>query len=118
VMDSRGLCPTGWHVPSDAEWTILENYLGSEAGTKLKASYGWYEGGNGTNSSGFSGLPGGSRYYDFGYFVDVGFYGYWWSSTESSTTDAWFRFLYYTSGGAFRASFNKQDGFSVRCLRD
>ncbi|MFN5842688.1 MAG: FISUMP domain-containing protein, partial [Bacteroidota bacterium] len=84
VMDSRGLCPTGWHVPSDAEWTILENYLGSEAGTKLKASYGWYEGGNGTNSSGFSGLPGGFRNDSNGTFYSVGVLGYWWSSTESS----------------------------------
>ncbi|MFN9494920.1 MAG: FISUMP domain-containing protein, partial [Bacteroidota bacterium] len=86
VMDSRGLCPTGWHVPSDAEWTILENYLGSEAGTKLKASYGWYEGGNGTNSSGFSGLPGGFRDDTTGSFINVGNGDYWWSSTELSTT--------------------------------
>ena len=118
VMDSRGLCPTGWHVPSDAEWTILENYLGSEAGTKLKASYGWYEGGNGTNSSGFSGLPGGYRSSHFGFFNGVGFFGYWWSSTESSTTNAWYRNLDYNDGSASRSSAIKQDVFSVRCLRD
>lgn len=118
VMDSRGLCPTGWHVPSDAEWTILENYLGSEAGTKLKASYGWYKGGNGTNSSGFSGLPGGYRSSHFGFFNGVGFFGYWWSSTESSTTNAWYRNLDYNDGSASRSSAIKQDVFSVRCLRD
>jgi uncharacterized protein (TIGR02145 family) len=118
VMDSRGLCPTGWHVPSDAEWTILENYLGSEAGTKLKASYGWYEGGNGTNSSGFSGLPGGYRSSHLGFFNGVGFFGYWWSSTESSTALAWARYLDYGNGVAHRSLNNKQDGFSVRCLRD
>ncbi|MFN5069819.1 MAG: FISUMP domain-containing protein [Bacteroidota bacterium] len=118
VMDSRGLCPTGWHVPSDAEWTILENYLGSEAGTKLKASYGWYEGGNGTNSSGFSGLPGGYRYSHLGFFNGVGFFGYWWSSTESSSTSAWGRALGYNDGGANRPNYSKRSGFSVLCLRD
>jgi uncharacterized protein (TIGR02145 family) len=118
VMDSRGLCPSGWHVPSYAEWTILENYLGSEAGTKLKASYGWYEGGNGTNSSGFSGLPGGNRSDYNGYFYSVGYYGNWWSSTESSTTNAWYRYLFYNYGYAYRDNYNKQNGLSVRCLRD
>ena len=118
VMDSRGLCPTGWHVPSDAEWSILENYLGSEAGTKLKASYGWYEGGNGTNSSGFSGLPGGFRNDSNGTFYSVGVLGYWWSSTESSTPGAWARDLGYGNGVAYRFDYNKRLGFSVRCLRD
>jgi uncharacterized protein (TIGR02145 family) len=118
VMDSRGLCPTGWHVPSDAEWTILENYLGSEAGTKLKASYGWYEGGNGTNSSGFSGLPGGFRNDSNGTFYSVGVLGYWWSSTESSTPGAWARNLGYNDGGANRPNYSKRSGFSVLCLRD
>jgi uncharacterized protein (TIGR02145 family) len=117
VMDSRGLCPTGWHVPSDAEWTILENYLGSEAGTKLKASYGWYEGGNGTNSSGFSGLPGGLRSY-YGLFISIGNNGYWWSSTEYDSNYAWPRFLFYSSGDVLRNYDYKAVGFSVRCLRD
>ena len=69
VDDARGLCPSGWHVPTDAEWTILTDHLGggSLAGGQMKTNYGWYNGGNGTNSSGFSGLPGGNRSY-FGLF--------------------------------------------------
>lgn len=69
VADPRGLCPSGWHVPSDAEWTALTDYLGGNelAGMKMKSTNGWepYEGksGNGNNESGFSGLPGGYRYY-------------------------------------------------------
>ena len=64
VDDARGLCPSGWHVPTDAEWTILTDHLGGEpvAGGQMKMTYGWLDGGNGTNSSGFSGLPGGYRY--------------------------------------------------------
>ena len=87
VNDPRGLAPKGYHIPTDAEWTQLSDYLGgeSEAGTKMKSTSGWVENGNGTNSSGFSGLPGGYRYYD-GTFDDIGDYGYWWSSTEDGTT--------------------------------
>jgi uncharacterized protein (TIGR02145 family) len=96
----------------------LENYLGSEAGTKLKASYGWYEGGNGTNSSGFSGLPGGSRFSYYGLFNGVGGYGYWWSSSESDTTYAWIRGLIYVGGLVGRGVDDRLGGFSVRCLRD
>ncbi|MBM3920821.1 MAG: hypothetical protein FJ347_06290, partial [Sphingomonadales bacterium] len=84
VNDSRGLAPEGWHVPSDAEWTILTDYLGSDAGTKMKSKTGWNENGNGTNSSGFSGLPGGTRNYN-GTFYTIGYDGYWWSSSETNT---------------------------------
>ena len=63
VSDPRGLAPEGWHVPSDKEWTVLTDYLGGEekAGARMKSKNGWHDNGNGTNSSGFSGLPGGSR---------------------------------------------------------
>ena len=70
-----------------------------------------------TNSSGFAGLPGGSRNFN-GAFNDVGYYGYWWSSTERGTTGAWFRYLYNYSSNVFRNYFGKTCGFSVRCLRD
>ena len=119
VSDSRGLAPVGYHIPSDAEWTILTDYLGGEekAGAKMKSKQGWAEDGNGTNSSGFSGLPGGYRYSN-GTFHDIGKYGDWWSSTEFTTTNACFRDLYYDSGNVFRFSHFKGEGFSVRCLRD
>lgn len=70
-----------------------------------------------TNNSGFSGLPGGSRYY-YGPFNDVGNYGYWWSSTEYSSDNAWLRTLIYSSGGVNVTNSDKRSGFSVRCLRD
>ena len=122
VNDIRGLAPTGWHVPTDTEWTTLTTKLEGEsvAGGKMK-SVGttlWTTPNTGaTNSSGFTGLPGGFRDYD-GTFYYIGNYGFWWSSTQNGTTDAWFRFLNYNDGNAYRVSLNKKNGFSVRCLRD
>jgi len=88
----RGICPSGWHLPSDAEWTLLENAVGgsSVAGTKLKATSGWYNNGNGTNEYGFSALPGGGGY-SGGSFKDVEGSGNWWSSTEYSSDGAYYR---------------------------
>jgi uncharacterized protein (TIGR02145 family) len=71
-----------------------------------------------TNESGFSGLPGGYRNYGNGNFSSVGGDGFWWSSTESSTSDAWIRRLYYFTGTAQRDYIPKKNGLSVRCLRD
>jgi uncharacterized protein (TIGR02145 family) len=122
VNNTNQLCPTGWHVPTDAEWTVLTTFLGSEsvAGGKMKSTgtlY-WNTPNTGaTNSFGLSGLPGGLRYFD-GSFYDVGNSGYWWSSTESTTYDAWFRFLCFYYGDVLRDSNGKSYGFSVRCLRD
>jgi len=119
VRDSRGLAPVGYHIPSDAEWAILTDYLGGaeKAGAKMKSKQGWAEDGNGTNSSGFSGLPGGYRNYD-GTFDYVGKYGIWWSWTEVSTGRAWYRDLGYGTGSVGRNNERKKEGFSVRCLRD
>ena len=116
VNDSRGLCPSGFHVPSDGEWTVLEDALGGSevAGTALKAaSPAW----DGTNSSGFSALPGGGRTSGYGNFDDQGYYGYWWSSSPSGT-NAWYRVLYsgYSSVGRYYDT--TRYGFSVRCVRD
>jgi uncharacterized protein (TIGR02145 family) len=129
VADPRGLCPTGWHVPSDAEWTTLENFLGGAvvAGGKMKST-GTIKAGTGlwyspnqdaTNSSGFTAFPGGV-YWDSGSFSSsLGSYAYWWSSTENSSTYAWIRTLYYANGGSYRLDgARKAIGFSVRCLRD
>ncbi|MFN4881275.1 MAG: fibrobacter succinogenes major paralogous domain-containing protein, partial [Bacteroidota bacterium] len=123
VADSRNVCPTGWHVPTDAEWTTLTSFLGGEtvAGGKMKSTdlqYWISPNGAATNESGFSGLPGGNRDGLNGYFYGVGYYGYWWSSPESSTTGAWYRYLSYDDGNAYRYGAYKRDGFSVRCLKD
>lgn len=119
VNDPRGLAPKGWHIPSDKEWTTLTDNLGGEngAGTQMKSSSGWENNGNGSNSSGFAGLPGGYRD-DNGPFHNVGAGGYWWSSSENEPDDAWFRFLGYGSGGVYRGNDNEKGGFSVRCLGD
>jgi len=119
VTDPRGLAPSGWHIPSDAEWTILTDNLGGkdEAGHKMKSQAGWDDEGNGSNASGFSGLPGGNRDY-YGTFNDVGYTGYWWSSTEDDASNAWYRILDYDVGYVTRSNSDKTDGLSVRCLRD
>ena len=113
------VCPNGWHLPSDAEWTRLTDYLGGEnvAGTKMKSSSGWRANGNGSNASGFSGLTGGARV-SSGRFSLIGSNGTWWSSTEGDSTNAWRRLLFYSDGNVGRYSQNKQNGYSVRCLRD
>jgi len=118
VDDARGLCPSGWHVPTDGEWTVMTDHLGGEsvAGVQMKTDYGWYNGGNGTNSSGFSGLPGGYRYSN-GSFLVAGFWGYWWSSSPSGSL-AWSRGLGYNIENVERGSYDFRLGFSVRCVRD
>jgi len=122
VDDARGLCPSGWHVPTDGEWTDLKNHISSQGysgteGTALKSTYGWYDGGNGTDDFGFSALPGGFRSSFYGYFDNAGYLGYWWSSSPSGG-DAWFRSLDYYSPVMFRNDVDPRSGFSVRCLRD
>lgn len=118
----KKLAPEGFHVPSDEEWTILYTYLGGDilAGDKMKetASSHWNSPSTvASNSSGFTGLPGGYRY-DFGPFFGSGIVGYWWSSTEISTGTAWHRVLINQSGTSNRAAIYKRDGLSVRCLMD
>jgi uncharacterized protein (TIGR02145 family) len=97
---------------------VLTDHLGGEsvAGGQMKSTYGWAGDGNGTNSSGFSGLPGGFRNYD-GVFYSAGNGGYWWSSSPNGS-DAWGRDLDYYDESVFRDDSNPQSGFSVRCVRD
>ena len=116
----QGVCPTGWHLPSDAEWTELTDYLTSYAGGKLKetGTTHWNSPNTGaTNETGFTALPGGYRI-DSGSFVSIGNYGLWWSATEFDTNNAWFRFMLYNNSDVYRSSNYKELGFSVRCLRD
>ena len=120
VDDARGLCPSSWHVPTDAEWTIMTDHLGGEsvAGGQMKMDYGWYGGGNGTNSSGFSGLPGGYRFDGGGGFYNAGDAGFWWSSSPLWGSSSWGRYLYSSSESVSGGSVNRRSGFSVRCVRD
>jgi len=121
VDDPRELCPLGWHVPTDAEWTTLTDFLGgaSVAGAKMKALELWPPPNtNATNEVGFSGLPGGFLASN-GYFNSIGGSGYWWSSSLESATYAWFRSL---QGGVatavIKGKYQFRYGHSVRCLRD
>ena len=127
----KGVCPNGWHLPSDAEWSELEEALGmqqvyadstgyrSNHGTGMKSSSGWYNNGNGTNDSGFNVLPAGicnplSINALTGLYRDAVF----WSATEYSSSRAWYRGFYYTEQGVVRNDGNKEFGFSCRCILD
>jgi uncharacterized protein (TIGR02145 family) len=119
VSDPRGIAPDGWHIASGSDWAALADSLGDEniAGLKMKATDSWDNNGNGTNESGFSGLPCGSRFTD-GAFYNFGQYGYWWSTSESSDLNAWYRFLYCDDGFIGKYDDAKGCGFSVRCVRN
>ena len=121
---NKNICLTGWHVPTDAEWTVLTDYLGgaSVAGGKLKevGTTNWNSPNTeATNVSLFTGRPGGYRN-GSGYYSSIGSYGNWWSSTEYGSDGAWFRSLSNGDGGvaSYYDGFNLRLGFSVRCLRD
>ena len=125
VNDPRGLAPEGWHVPSGEDWLNLEDYLGGgdSAGTKMKSKSGWMDhkgkDGNGTNTSGFTGLPGGSR--DGSAFSD--FYGItnngrWWSATENPPIYAWDFSIYYHSSSSSIYYHNQMIGLYVRCIKN
>jgi len=116
---AKAACPPGWHLPSNDEWKALTNWLGEwEAGYQMKATSGWYGNGNGTNTSGFSALPGGylSSNMIATSFEGVTYYGYWWSST-AEYIDNVVR-LSSHDFGVTRSSENRDRGFSVRCVRD
>jgi len=122
VDDDRGLCPVGWHVPTDGEWTDLEDYIAAQGfagteGTALKSTTGWLGGGNGTDDFGFSGLPGGLREASNGNFYFAGSYGLWWSMSPNGP-NAWSRYLFYDNVIFHQAGNPPRRGFSVRCLRD
>ena len=119
----NGICPCGWHLPSDAEWDELIDFLGGKfmAGSRLKAIKYWrYPNTGATNESGFSALPGGYRgaYNVNPGFYGLGVYGYWWSATDNDNNTAQCRSLFYYSYEVAQSSKNKGEGYSVRCVRD
>lgn len=115
----KGICPTGWHVPSDTEWTVMQKVVdafNATDGTKLKSTAGWYSSRNGTDTYGFRALPaglvggGGSNY--------AGNNAYFWSASEYDASNAWLR---YFSGGlatVYRYYYNKSNWFSLRCRQN
>ncbi len=135
VDDDRGVCPDGWHVPSDEEYKTLEMYLGmsqtdadasgwrgTNEGSKLAGNANLWNDGNLENNaefgtSGFNGVPSGYRNYSNGGYYGIGDYGSFWSSTENDSYDAWFRVLGYDNADVNRYGNFKRSGFSVRCVR-
>ena len=133
VNDRRHIAAQGWHVPTDKEWKQLEKYLGmsspeandagwrgTDEGGKLKerGTAHWKSPNTGaTNESGFSALPGGYRNY-LGTFLGIGGYGFWWSATANSSTNAWYRTLGYSYSDVYRYGYDKRSGFSLRLVRD
>jgi uncharacterized protein (TIGR02145 family) len=132
----RGICPIGWHIPTNADWDKLYRYADGTNGTSspydsptagkyLKAASGLYDcGPSGSGSSylcldthGFSALPGGYGY-SGGYFGDVGGYGVWWSASENSSSNAYYRIMYHNYESALYYNYYKNFLFSVRCLQD
>jgi len=122
------ICPSGWHIPTDFEWGTMEmalgmsaseatsaGFRGSDEGDQMKSTSLWNSGGNGSNSSGFNGLPGGYRY--SGGFIYDGGHGRWWSASESGSS-AWGRRLDVSYVGVNRSDDGRDDGFSARCVRD
>jgi uncharacterized protein (TIGR02145 family) len=131
VVDERRICPTGWHVPTDAEWQIMERHIGmtfveSEGttergenyGLQLKDSVGWVKKGEGNNTTEFSALPAGLRFGDSGEFYNVGIDACWWTSTEEDASNAWLRNMFANMTSIYRIPDLKSFGFSVRCVRD
>ncbi|MCW0484141.1 fibrobacter succinogenes major paralogous domain-containing protein [Gaoshiqia sediminis] len=118
----QGVCPAGWHLPSDAEWAELTDYLGgiTVAGGKLKetGTTHWRSPNTGaTNETGFTALPGGFRL-NIGSLSNNGYYSYWWSATADYANYAWRRYAGYDYSDLGRSSSNKESGFSVRCVKD
>jgi uncharacterized protein (TIGR02145 family) len=126
----RGVCPSGWHIPYDEEWKVLETNLGMSwhdadsvylrnsggIGTLLKSSTGWNNEGNGSNASGFTALPGGYRN-THGGFLKMGDYGLFWTGTQSDTI-SWYRSLNRADTGVYRLKTLRSHGFSIRCIKD
>lgn len=108
-------CPSGWHLPTDAEWTTLTDYLDTLPGKKMKSIAEWSENGNGDNSSGFNALPGGGRYY--GGFDGISIGAGFWSSSEKGAY-AWFRVLNSDSDDLYPLLTARYNGYSVRCIKD
>lgn len=129
ISDPRGIAPKGWHVASHEEWITLTNYLGGDAiaggslkstGTINEGTGLWYSPNNGaTNICGFSGLPGGARFYN-GIFSTTGPAGIWWTSTIYDANSAWSKVITHgeTNVGSFYSGSYLTNGLSIRCVKD
>jgi len=110
------VCPNGWRLPSNKDWQVLIDYLGDNAGNKLRSDQGWQSEMNGDNSSGFNALPA-SYLTSYGEFMKLGSYASFWSSTEQDSYRAWSMWLSYNKTNLQKFSYQKGNAFSVRCLK-
>lgn len=137
TVGAQGICPEGWHIPSDDEWKIMEGnvdsyygvgdlewditgWRGSDIGYKLKVNTGWAESGNGNDAYGFSGRPAGFCDTD-GSFIGITSHEMWWLTDSAPTADAWIRFIHYSVTETKRENYGvnfHHYGFSVRCIKD
>jgi uncharacterized protein (TIGR02145 family) len=121
AVQTQQICPTGWHVPSDQEWTTLIDFLGGldVAGEKLKETdtEHWWSPNPASNETGFTALPGGYRNWS-GIFLGMGEYGSWWTTTLSGATDAYHWDMYSNASIVYKNIDARHLGFSVRCIRD
>jgi uncharacterized protein (TIGR02145 family) len=123
TVNTGKLCPKGWRVPNDDEWTSLTSYLGgsSVAGGKMKeiGTIHWFSPNTGAdNSSGFSGLPGGQRQISGTFLSNIGLSGNFWSATVAGSPLVWSLVLDYYTADAYRQSTGMANGYSVRCIKD
>ncbi|MBK9196113.1 MAG: fibrobacter succinogenes major paralogous domain-containing protein [Flavobacteriales bacterium] len=120
VTDPRNVCPTGWHVATDAEWTALTDAFGGlpVAGDALKSMVLWTHVLSTTNASGFSALPGGDRVTLNGQFLDLANTGYYWTASAFGANSGWARGLGAQTSNVTRTDYNKKNGLSVRCVQD
>ncbi|BDS11465.1 FISUMP domain-containing protein [Aureispira anguillae] len=125
----QGICPSGWHLPSDSEWNELEMTLGMSAvdtatldgswrgthGTGMKSTTGWVNAGNGTNDLGFNAFPAGNYYSGYN---KIGYRAFFWTATEHTSSTGFARDINTGLGGVSRAGYDKTEGYSCRCIKD
>lgn len=128
---AQGICPPGWHIPTDVEWCTLTTYIdstvncnitgytGTDAGYKMKSTSGWYSNNNGSDTYGFKALPGGYRSYGgYSYYIFIEESAFFWSSIELDSNRVWKRNVAYHNYKVRRSSYYKEGGFSVRCVKN
>ena len=131
AANTTNICPTGWHVATDEEYNAMEvsiglaqadvdiwGWRGTDHGSKMKNTTGWNAGENGTNTSGFSALPGGYRFYSDGLFSGQNSLGYWWTATQHDDARGWYRRLDGNNTAVYKASTDKKAGKAIRCVKD
>ena len=136
LAGAQGICPEGWHIPTDEEWKLLEgavdsqygfhdpewdmeaDYRGLDVGERLKSQSSWSDNGNGSDLVGFSALATGTRRYYDGAFLSIGIYTSFWTSVQTNQGKSWYRYMYHTEDGISRYSRVQSMGRSVRCIMD